>query len=120
MTTFVVLFVAIAAALLAMIASAISVVAWRGTSKAAAKLRSMTSMQGELIEIRDYLVKVDAWLKRISQREVMRERREDARSNEAGRGKFSLPASGATLTKDELRRRAGIVAGRPAPHSEDI
>ncbi len=84
--------------------------AWRA-STAAKKLRSMISMQGELNEIRDYMGKLDAWAKRINQREVMRERR----ANESAES--STPASIHGINdKDELRRRAGLVAGKPARH----
>lgn len=80
-------------------------------SREARKLRSMTSLQGELVEIRDYLSKLDAWAKRIAQRDTMRDRRAAARDDS------SSPASGESV-KDELRRRAGLVAGQPARHRE--
>ena len=80
-------------------------------SAAARKVRSMTSLQGELVEIRDYLSKLDAWAKRIAQRDTMRDRRA------AERSESSTPVSGETV-KDELRRRAGLVAGQPARHRE--
>lgn len=72
----------------------------------------MTSLQGELNEIRDYMGKLDQWAKRINQRETMRDRR--AREL----GESSTPVSGASNSKDELRRRAGLVAGKPARHGE--
>lgn len=81
--------------------------AWRE----ARKVRSMTSLQGELVEIRDYLSKVDAWAKRISQRDTMRDRRAAEREGS------STPVSSVS-DKDELRRRAGLVAGQPARHRE--
>jgi hypothetical protein len=118
MNTLLVLSVAIAAAGAAMIACVISVFACSRTLRAAAKLHSMTSMRGELIEIRDYVSKLDAWAKRINSREVMRERREEERSNGATPTRSSRRASGAEISKDELRRIAGIVPGRPAPHKE--
>jgi hypothetical protein len=109
-------FVAIAAALVATIACAISVFATWLTSRAAAKVRSMISLQGELIEIRDYVGKLDRWAKRINAREVMHERRGVENSSNAS----SHSRTGSVSeTKDELRRRAGIVAGRPAPHHEE-
>ena len=85
-------------------------------SSAARKLRSTTWLQGELVEIRDYLSKLDAWAKRINQREVMRERRASANEPEES----STPATGpqSAANKDELRRRAGLVAGQPARHRE--
>lgn len=85
-------------------------------SSAAKKVRSMISLQGELVEIRDYLSKLDAWAKRISQRDTMRDRRASAREHDES----STPVSGnnGTTNKDELRRRAGLVAGQPARHRE--
>lgn len=85
-------------------------------SSAARKLRSMTSMQGELVEIRDYLSKLDAWAKRINQREVMRDRRASAKEPDESSTRATGPAGSAN--KDELRRRAGLVAGQPARHRE--
>lgn len=84
------------------------------SSVAAKKVRSMTSLQGELVEIRDYLAKVDAWSKRLNARETMRERRA------AERDESSTLASSGPNTKDELRRRAGLVAGQPARHREKV
>ena len=99
-----------------LIACAVAVFSSFRASSAARKLRSTTWLQGELVEIRDYLSKLDAWAKRINQREVMRERR--ASANEPDES--STPATGpaASANKDELRRRAGLVAGQPARHRE--
>jgi hypothetical protein len=80
-------------------------------SAAARKVRSMTSLQGELVEIRDYLSKLDAWAKRISQRDTMRERRAAERDESSTR-------VSSVSDKDELRRRAGLRAGQPARHRE--
>jgi hypothetical protein len=110
-------FVVIAAATVATIACALSVfAAWRASQWASA-LRSMISLRAELLEMRDYVGKVDAWAKRINAREVMSERRDAAKSNGA-RPTASSPRafSSAAESKDELRKRAGIVAGKPAPH----
>jgi hypothetical protein len=68
-------------------------------------------MLAELAEIRDYMGKVDAWAKRINSRETMRERRAAERDESS-----TLAFSGSP--KDELRRRAGLVAGKPARHRE--
>lgn len=85
---------------------------WRA-SIAAKKLRSMTSLQSELLEIRDYMAKLDAWAKRINARESTRARRESER------GESSTHASTVNgADKNELRRRAGLVAGKPARHGE--
>ena len=66
--------------------------------------RLTPSKVAELAEFKDAIEKADALLARINQREVMRARRADA-----------APVSQLS-DKDELRRRAGLVAGRPAPH----
>lgn len=104
------LYVAAVSALLALGACALTVFYASKASRAASVLRSMSSLQDELIEIRDHLVKVDRWAKRIHQREVMTERR----ASEREQGKSSQLAF--TNDKDELRRRAGLVAGHPARH----
>ncbi|HEY3498637.1 MAG TPA: hypothetical protein VGK73_28295 [Polyangiaceae bacterium] len=80
-------------------------------SAEAKKLRSTTSTLAELAEIRDYMGKLDAWAKRINARETMRERRAAERAESS-----TLAFSG--NSKDELRRRAGLVAGQPARHRE--
>jgi hypothetical protein len=66
--------------------------------------RLTPSKLAELAEFKDAIEKADALLVRISQREVMRQRREQNTSTDT------------TSDKDALRRRAGIVPGRPAPH----
>jgi len=71
---------------------------------------SMTSLLSEIHEMRDYVTKLDGWSRRVNQRLTMRERRETQN------GQAEAPASSASSTKDELRRRAGLVAGKPAPH----
>lgn len=72
-----------------------------------AKAEHLTPSQlVELSELRDACEKGNALLKKISQRETMRDRRE------AGNGASAAHVS----DKDELRRRAGLIAGRPAPH----
>lgn len=112
-------FALLAAATVVTIGSAVSVIAWWRTSVSVSRLRSMISLRAELIEIRDYVSKIDAWAKRINAREVMQERREDAKTNGATPTRSSRARSGPE-TKDDLRRRAGIVAGRPVQHSEDV
>lgn len=81
---------------------------------AARSLRSMTSMQGELAEIRDYMGKMDRWAKRINAREVMNENKDPV----TGLRKPSSARVSSIGDKDELRRRAGLVAGQPARHHE--
>jgi len=102
-------YVASAAALLAVICCAFSAFALWKASDMVTKLRSTNSMLGELHEIRDYLQKIDAWSKRINSRLTMQDRR----------GSPEQPMSQTTdpvAAKEELRRRSGLVAGRPAPH----
>ena len=104
------LYVASGAALLGLICSAFSAFAlWKVTGMVT-KLRSMNSMQGELHEIRDYMAKLDAWSKRINSRLTMQERRESREPPEMSQTTDPVTA------KEELRRRSGLVAGRPAPH----
>jgi len=102
------LYVASGAALLALICSAFCAFAWWKASGMVTRLRSMNSMLGELHEIRDYLAKIDAWSKRLNSRLTMQERRSEP--PEMSQGIDPVTA------KDELRRRSGLVAGRPAPH----
>lgn len=71
----------------------------------------MTSLQGELIEIRDYMGKLDAWSKRINSRLAVQN------SRDATAPRSSAPVAGESL-KDELRRKAGLLPGKPAPHRE--
>lgn len=65
--------------------------------------RLTPSRLAELAAVRDAVEKGNDLLKRVNSREVMRARRMngDHDPNE---------------TKDDLRRRAGLIAGRPAPH----
>lgn len=65
--------------------------------------RLTPSRLAELAAVNDAIQKGNDLLKRVNSREVMRARRTngDHDPNE---------------TKDDLRRRAGLVAGRPAPH----
>lgn len=67
--------------------------------------RLTPSKLAELADVRDAIDKGNALLKRVNSREVMRARRDDA-----------LAAVDTGNTKDDLRRRAGLVAGKPAPH----
>lgn len=68
------------------------------------KMHSTSSTRVELAEMHDAIGKAEELLKKVNQREVMRARRS---------GNAIDPAA----TKDELRRAAGLVAGKPAPHS---
>lgn len=95
---------------LALLACAISVFAAWKASSLASKLRSMTSLQGELIEIRDYCSKIDAWSKRLNARLTMQERRSG--------GDTPLENLDPAALKARLRRIAGIVPGRAVKHGE--
>ena len=105
--------VAVFCAVLASVFCAISAFGAWLTWKWATKTRSIISMQGELAEIRDYMAKLDRWAKRINARETMAERRSAAPSDEPRKSLRSVSTSN---DKDELRRRAGLVAGQPARH----
>lgn len=107
-------FVAILSAIMATIACAGSAFAWWKSSELARGMRSTSSALAELLEIRDYMAKLDAWSKRINGRLVNQERR----STESQRQSTDSAMPSAMLTKDDLRRRAGMIAGKPAPHRE--
>jgi hypothetical protein len=87
---------------------------WRSCSRMVSTLRSWRSVAAEQAEIRDQLGKVEALLKKISQRDVMRDRRERAASGDAT---DELPSVGATASlKDRLRAKAGIRPGAYPRH----
>jgi len=101
----------------AAIAAVISLRARRTASEASAAIAQLSgvlsgleraerltpSTLAELAAVRDAIDKGNALLKRIASRETMRDRREN-------------PAFDAGSSKDDLRRRAGLIAGKPAPH----
>lgn len=95
--------------LVAVISACCAVVCWRKSLRAARGVRSVISTLEELHEIRDYMAKLDQWSKRINSRLAMSERHAS--------GEFA-PRAAAAMTKDDLRRAAGIVPGRPVPHRE--
>lgn len=99
-----------ASALVAVICACFAGVCWKKSRQAARELRSLTSMQGELHEIRDYVTKIDAWSKRLNARLLRREER-DAKADTLSEGELSRMTD-----KRELRRRLGIVPGQPLPH----
>ena len=105
---------------IALIASAFAILAALRASAAIAKaLGSLSSLEkserltpsrlAELADVRDAIDKGNALLKRINQRAVMAERRKEANGTDAE------PSDPASL-KAYLRRKAGLVAGKPAPH----
>jgi hypothetical protein len=74
---------------------------------------STHSLRAEMIEIRDFVTKLDAWGKRINQRLIMAERRETAPDRDE-----PPPANDVASLKARLRQQAGLVPGKPAPHRE--
>lgn len=66
--------------------------------------RLTPSMLAELADVKDAIEKGNALLKKVNSREVMRARRENGEID-------------GVVTKEELRRRAGLIAGKPAPHA---
>lgn len=110
---------ALASALIAIIACVLCVRCLSRASNWETRLRSTASLHGELVEIRDYMSKVDAWLKRINTREVMNERRKDAGGRTLPRGFGDSPGPANESRKDALRRRAGLTAGRAPLHRDD-
>lgn len=74
------------------------------------RLRSTVLVSAELAELSDAIGKGNALLKRINSRDVMRDRRE-AKSADG-------PPDDPAQLKAYLRRKAGLVAGQPAPHRE--
>jgi hypothetical protein len=76
-------------------------------SKAAKNRASTTSLRAELDEIRDAFEKNSALLKRIHQRTVMQERRQEVREEQTGV---------AGSLKDRLRRQVGLTPGKPYNH----
>jgi hypothetical protein len=99
--------VVIAVSLLSAVFCAICAVVCSKKSRAlAADVRFRTSTLEELHAMRDYVAKIDAWSHRINQRLLKT------------RGPEQTPApNSAPTTKDDLRRRVGIVPGKPAPHA---
>lgn len=79
-------------------------------SNAVASRPLTPSLLAELAEFHEALKRAEELLVKLNQREAVaasRRRRAD--------GTY-LPSSG-PVSKEELRMRAGLVAGRPAPHS---
>jgi hypothetical protein len=107
--------VAVISALCSVVACALAAYFSSRSSTLATKLHSAASLQSELAEIRDYMGKLDRWAKRINARDVMNERRSRPTSNDP---QMQLPEGNSNL-KDELRRRAGLIAGRPAQHTRN-
>lgn len=98
--------IALGACALAVLACVLTVRAYFWTSREVRKLRSIHSMQGELVEMHDALTKVTLVVKRIASRQTMQDRR-------AVQPELDLQS---VTDKAELRRRIGLVPGKPAPH----
>jgi len=104
----------------ALIALAIALFSLRRSSVTAAQLygelsqlerteRLTPSKLAELAEFREALQRAEALLEKVNRREIARAK------PRADDGTYAKP-NGAAVTKDELRMRAGLIAGRPAPH----
>lgn len=90
-----------------------AVATWRH-SKAAMKRHSTTSVRVELDAMHDAIEKHSLLLKRVNARSVMAERR--AANGHDASGSESSDVAGLSH-KDQLRKRAGLIAGKPANHS---
>ena len=67
-------------------------------------------------ETGEFVRKIDKWAKRLNSREAVQLSRERA-ADSANASKQSLTRVSGPEDKDELRRRAGLVAGQPARHN---
>ena len=93
--------------------SALCALSTWATLKAVMKKHSTASVRVELDGMADAIEKHSLLLKRINARSVMAERRAANGLAESG----SESSDGAALShKDLLRKRAGLVAGKPANH----
>jgi hypothetical protein len=98
--------------ILTAVCAGFALLTWRH-SKTVMTRHSTTSLRVELDAMHDAIGKHSDLLKRINLRSVMAERRANGAGPESG----SESSAGTALShKDQLRRRAGIVAGKPAPH----
>ena len=104
-------YVAIGCAIIATVSCVLAARYASSASKSATKLHSTASTLAELIEIRDYMAKLDRWAKLINSRDAMTEHRAREREEASEHGSQ-------TNSKDELRRRAGLIAGQPPRHRE--
>jgi len=75
-----------------------------------ATMRSMPSRLADLAELRAAVDRAEDLLLKVNRREIARAKTRDES------GAFTR-ANGFSTTKDELRARAGLRAGMPAPHS---
>jgi len=101
--------IASTACVLAVLACALTVRLWLLSSRAAAKVRSTVSLNAELAEISAAVTGLAGTVKRLSGRQAVWDHR--ARKREESEADLS------TITdKAELRRRLGLVPGKPAPH----
>lgn len=105
-----VVWIAWTGAALALLACALTVRLWLLTSRAAAKVRSIASLSAELAETSAAVVGLAGTVKRLSGRQAVWDHRARKRAE-------NDEADLSTVTdKNELRRRVGIVPGKPAPH----
>lgn len=101
--------IALTASALALLACVLTVRCWLLTSRAAAKVRSTVSLSAELAEISAAVTGLAGTVKRLSGRQAVWDHRHRKRAGE------DEDLSEIT-DKHELRRRVGLVAGKPAPH----
>lgn len=100
--------IAWAACIGALLACALAVRSSRSAWRAAREVRSMHSIQAELVELTDSVNKIAGTVKRISGREAVREHYQRKTQAE--------PDLGTVTDKRELRKLVGITPGKPAPH----
>jgi hypothetical protein len=98
-------------AILAALRAFAAIASLRGSLSLLEKSERLTpSKLAELADVHDAIGKGNALLKRINQREVMRDRRPESGNGDA------VPSDPAAL-KAYLRQKAGLVAGQVPKHS---
>lgn len=108
-----------AAAVLVVVFACLAIVCWQKCAAALSEMRgvvsSLRSMRGK-VEAHD--AEIEALTDALHQLrgKFYAERRKSQTPNAASSD--SSPPAQAASTKDELRRRIGLVPGRPAPHQE--
>jgi hypothetical protein len=109
LTALAAVWIASTAAALALLACVLTVRIWFLASREVRKLRSIASLSGELAEISAAVTGLAGTVKRLSGRQAVWDHR--ARKSDAAEVDLQ-----AVTDKNELRRRVGLVAGKPAPH----
>lgn len=114
------IFASLALGVFAVIAAAIAVFSSQKLSATVARLsgevsqlerteRLTPSRLAELAEFQEALSRAELLLEKVNRREIARAK---PRADDGSYRK----SNGAAVTKDELRARAGLIAGKPAPH----